>query len=246
VSAFQYDLDFLLKDRWYVPVKDLVEIYRYAPQYVNKTVNASAIEECQALFFTASWAIKNFGSDLFSDMVAPAPFLPAQFQDFFVGGIDDNSAWTNFVWPRMLAWARSGPPPGPLPPIYAAPSRPARRLPPALSRLVQALKPLLRSGVLDSMLEMRRTPRGVSVGLREGTAHSPAAKVIRDLLVHSTLPHAALSIKLLSAATQRAPNLRASVMVQGDYANEYFGAAICSGDFDGDNILVYIHCNLFV
>jgi hypothetical protein len=49
-----------------------------------------------------------------------APFLPQEYQDFFVGGMDDNSVWSASMWNRMLSWARHGPPPAPLPPVGEA------------------------------------------------------------------------------------------------------------------------------
>jgi hypothetical protein len=72
VAAFEFPLSFLLADGWYVPVRDLVHIFDYAPSFVNKSVTPAAIEECQALFFAGSWAIRTFGADVFQEQVVDA------------------------------------------------------------------------------------------------------------------------------------------------------------------------------
>ena len=115
VAAYQLNLTFLHSLQWYVPVQDLVNIYSYAPQWVNRTVNASSIEKCSLLFQAATIAMQDAGALAYPVEVQPAPFLPESYMDFTVGGLDDNSAWTGFMWNRMLRWAQHGPPDGTLP-----------------------------------------------------------------------------------------------------------------------------------
>jgi hypothetical protein len=119
VAAYSMNLTFLHEGDWYVPVDDLLKIYNYAPQWVNKTVNASAIEECSLLFKVATLAIKDAGVAIYPEQVQPAPFLPEHYNDFFLGGIDDNAVWSGFMWNRMMGWALNGPPQGPLPPLVS-------------------------------------------------------------------------------------------------------------------------------
>ena len=120
VAAYTMNLTFLHEGEWYVPVDDLLKIYNYAPQYVNKTVNASAIEDCSLLFKLATVAIKDAGAAIYPEQVRPAPFLAEHYNDFFLGGIDDNAVWSGFMWNRMIGWALNGPPQGPLPPLVSA------------------------------------------------------------------------------------------------------------------------------
>jgi hypothetical protein len=215
-----------------------VQIFDYAPTFVNKTVNASAIEECQALFFTASWAIKNFGIDIFSTEVAAAPFLPQQYQDFFVGGMDDNAAWTSFMWNRMLSWSRHGPPPAPLPPVQ---SQGAVRLPKALSALVSALRPLLHDGTLSTIVQLQPSFRGTTASLVPGAAATPAAaRVVDSMRAVLGLPvgdPAPVPVAVAAEIPAAMPEGRGGVLA-GSVANEYFGSATCSGDIDGDGIAV--------
>ena len=215
----------------------MVEIYHYAPHLVNKTVTPSAIEECEALFFSASWAIKKFGASLFAEEVKSAPFLPLQFQDFFMGGMDDNSAWTAFMWNRMLSWARHSPPPAPLPPAPRLP----RRLPPALHRFVSSLRPLLRDGTLHADIIDVRTDAagGITMGEKAGALSSQGATKVHAALLAAT--NTSLPLRLEQHSSLALPRMTADAQVQlavageGAQANEYFGTGLCAGDFDGDH-----------
>jgi hypothetical protein len=102
-TAYTQDLSYYEPLEWYVPVADLIKIYTYAPNYVNKTVNASAIEDCSLLFATGSLAIKDFGALIYPEIIGPAPFLSESFMDYFLGGMDDNAAWSSFMWNRSVA-----------------------------------------------------------------------------------------------------------------------------------------------
>ena len=62
-----------------------MNIYDYAPQFVNITVKAEWIDECSGIFFVGSEAIKAFGADLYGLEVAPAPFLAEEYMDFWLG-----------------------------------------------------------------------------------------------------------------------------------------------------------------
>lgn len=115
MAAYSLNLTFLQPGSWYVPTQDLVNIYHYAPKWVNMTVNASAIDDCLLLFKVATWAMKDVGALAFPEEVQAAPFLPEYYMNYYIGGIDDNAVWSSFMWNRMLSWARHGPPNGTLP-----------------------------------------------------------------------------------------------------------------------------------
>eukprot|EP00042_Codosiga_hollandica_P054489 m.738714 g.738714 ORF g.738714 m.738714 type:complete len:865 (+) comp58911_c0_seq1:2-2596(+) len=166
VAAYQTNLSFYEPARWYIPTKDLVKIYTYAPQFVNITVEASWIDDCSAIFFTGSEAIKAFGADLYGLEVAPAPFLGEQYIDFFLGGVDDMAAWSAFMWNRMLSWVID-PPTNPLPPMESAPSddgnadRAPSRISPGFRALIRKLKQLFKDHPeLRSIIRRVETERG--------------------------------------------------------------------------------------
>jgi hypothetical protein len=46
-------------------IADLVNIYHYAPQFVNDSVKPIWIEECSEIFLIGSVAIKTFGADIY-------------------------------------------------------------------------------------------------------------------------------------------------------------------------------------
>lgn len=64
----------------------------------------------------------SFGVSRFGDLIYPllAPklggLLLEQFFDFPVGGVDDDAAWTSFMWNRLAEWLVYGPPPDDPPP----------------------------------------------------------------------------------------------------------------------------------
>ena len=121
---------------------DLVQIYAYNPSLVNVTVEPQWIIDCGALFMIGTDAIKTFGADIYLLEVGPAPFLPEQYLEFFLGGIDDMAVWSSFMWNRMLSWVMQPPTP-PLPPMKEDLGK--SRLSPVLSKLIQAIKVLYKS-----------------------------------------------------------------------------------------------------
>ncbi len=58
----------------------------------------------------------SYGTSIFGDLVYPllAPYvggtLLEQYLDFHLGGIDDDAAWTGFMWNRFADWVSNGPP----------------------------------------------------------------------------------------------------------------------------------------
>ncbi len=161
----------------------------------------------------------------------------------------------------MLSWARHGPPPAPLPPIDGAvvggdamgeTSRAhAQPLPPALSKLIQQLRPLLNGGKLDRVLEVVRGDRGTTMGLtldrqlRDATADAVvAADAIGDVFFTVFTDGKAVEHQLQQQQQQQ-PQMQdqtASSMnvgpptpvIKGTTANGYFGQGLCTGDVDGD------------
>lgn len=107
-------------EKWFVPTEDLVNIYAA----MNATgdgplVEAQWINECAVLFYAGCFGVSRFG-DLIYPFLAPqlGGVLLEQFFDFPVGGIDDDAAWTSFMWNRLAGWLVYGPPPDDPPPNW--------------------------------------------------------------------------------------------------------------------------------
>lgn len=92
----------MLQREWYLPVEDLVNIYA--------ALNASAqgplvepewIRRCGVVFYAGSWAVSRFGH-LIYPLLAPTlgPLLLEEYNNFHVGGVGDDAAWTGFMWNR--------------------------------------------------------------------------------------------------------------------------------------------------
>ncbi len=130
-----------------------------------------------------SVAIKDFGRLVFGPYVAPAPFLPEQLLDYFLGGIDDNAVWSSFMWSRMLDWAINGPPSPPLPPFM----RPRPSAPGYLAFL-RHLDTALSPAVIDMLVTVTRDPLSgaISLSLNEDNWNStnvaPLANAVFDFV----------------------------------------------------------------
>jgi hypothetical protein len=98
--------------QWYVPTDDLVNIYAM----VNITVQPSWINECAVLFYLGSFAVSKFGDIIYDRIMASrvGNLLLEEYVDFPVGGIDDDAAWTSFMWNRFADWVSNGPPDDPV------------------------------------------------------------------------------------------------------------------------------------
>ena len=112
---------------WWVPVDDLVRVFARA--YIR--VPRDAIEECAVLFSSAILGEKLIAAEHVHTVASANAFLYAEIEDFFVGGIDDNAAWTLRVWQEISGWLLD---PSPQPSPQRAPhlsdraySAPARR-----------------------------------------------------------------------------------------------------------------------
>jgi FG-GAP repeat/Zinc dependent phospholipase C len=106
VAAYETDLSFLSPQQWYIPVGDLVAIYATA----GRQVNASAIEECGAIFYAGTLAVKYLAALVEPLEVNKSPVLAERWLDLPLGGADDMAVWTGRMWTRLQGWIEMGPP----------------------------------------------------------------------------------------------------------------------------------------
>ncbi|XP_074062019.1 phosphatidylinositol-glycan-specific phospholipase D isoform X2 [Macrotis lagotis] len=95
LSHFELDFTYLGRT-WYVPVKDLMEIYKQL--YGKETITKDAIIECSYLQFLALYGEMMVLSKLYPTFAKRSPFLVEQFQDYFLGGLDDMAFWTTNMY----------------------------------------------------------------------------------------------------------------------------------------------------
>ncbi|KAM4705011.1 phosphatidylinositol-glycan-specific phospholipase D [Rhinophrynus dorsalis] len=93
----QYELDLgYLEAKWYIPVKDLVNIYK---EFYGKTViEESTITDCTYILFLQMYGESVAVSKLFPSYASKSPFLVERFQEYFFGGLDDMAFWTTKIF----------------------------------------------------------------------------------------------------------------------------------------------------
>jgi hypothetical protein len=60
------------------------------------------------LLFSSVWAVHYFGAPLYPFAAGPSPFLAEQMNEFFSGGIDDMSYWSQDCWRDLINWIENG------------------------------------------------------------------------------------------------------------------------------------------
>ncbi|KAM3929195.1 phosphatidylinositol-glycan-specific phospholipase D [Leptodactylus fuscus] len=96
----QYELNFdYLEKKWYIPVKDLLNIYQ---ELYNKTViTKSVIIDCTYLLFLELYGEYMAVSKLYPTYARKSPFLVERFHEYFLGGMDDMAAWSTNIFNVM-------------------------------------------------------------------------------------------------------------------------------------------------
>ncbi|XP_055470460.1 phosphatidylinositol-glycan-specific phospholipase D isoform X1 [Psammomys obesus] len=95
LSQFEFNFNYLSR-RWYVPIKDLLRIYDnlYGRQVITKNV----IVDCTYLQFLEMHGEMLAVSKLYSTYSMKSPFLVEQFQEYFLGGLDDMAFWSTNIY----------------------------------------------------------------------------------------------------------------------------------------------------
>ena len=187
------DLSWYPNRKWFVPTTDLVNIYAIMnASGQGPLVESQWINECAVIFYAGS-----YGTSIFGDLVYPllAPYvggtLLSSYLDFHCGGIDDNAAWTGFMWNRFADWVSSGPPDTP-PNLSeelsdSQSAGPNKKLMQQKRKAVGAIKnvlrkhkvlPILDTEPVNSIFFMRHHDSGVTVGRKPEINSEDAALVI--------------------------------------------------------------------
>nr|XP_054109660.1 phosphatidylinositol-glycan-specific phospholipase D isoform X2 [Callithrix jacchus] len=95
LSQFEFNFNYLAR-RWYVPVKDLLGIYEKL--YGRKVITERVIVECSHIQFLEMYGEMLAVSKLYPSYSTKSPFLVEQFQEYFLGGLDDMAFWSTNIY----------------------------------------------------------------------------------------------------------------------------------------------------
>ncbi|KAF6074567.1 glycosylphosphatidylinositol specific phospholipase D1 [Phyllostomus discolor] len=95
LSQFEFNFNYLARD-WYVPVDDLLGIYKEL--YGREAITRNAIVDCTYLQFLEMYGEMLAVSKLYPMFSRKSPFLVEQFQEYFLGGLDDMAFWSTRVY----------------------------------------------------------------------------------------------------------------------------------------------------
>lgn len=106
VAAAEFDLQYLL-DSWYVPIEDLTQIFHSVGFTGMETW---ILDFCVSILYLEVMAIKNLPSEvIFPHFADRAPFLVDEYQDWFIGGINNMAGSTTVCWNSIFDWIKNGP-----------------------------------------------------------------------------------------------------------------------------------------
>uniref|UniRef100_A0A8C4LKY8 Phosphatidylinositol-glycan-specific phospholipase D n=1 Tax=Equus asinus asinus TaxID=83772 RepID=A0A8C4LKY8_EQUAS len=80
----------------YVPTEDLLEIYKKL--YGREVITKNAIVDCSYLQFLEMYGEMLAISKLYPTYSRKSPFLVEQFQEYFLGGLDDMAFWSTKIY----------------------------------------------------------------------------------------------------------------------------------------------------
>ncbi|XP_038627261.1 phosphatidylinositol-glycan-specific phospholipase D isoform X2 [Tachyglossus aculeatus] len=106
LSQFEFNFNYLSRD-WYVPVRDLIGIYKelYGRERV---ITEDVIVDCTYLQFLELFGETLAVSKLYPTIARKSPFLVDQFQEYFLGGMDDMAFWSNNIFHLMGRMLENG------------------------------------------------------------------------------------------------------------------------------------------
>ncbi|XP_073733746.1 phosphatidylinositol-glycan-specific phospholipase D isoform X2 [Callorhinus ursinus] len=105
LSQFEFSFNYLAR-RWYVPIEDLLEIYKKL--YGREVITKNAIVDCSYLQFLEMYGEMLAISKLYSTYSRKSPFLVEQFQEYFLGGLDDMAFWSTNIYHLMSFMLENG------------------------------------------------------------------------------------------------------------------------------------------
>ncbi|XP_063430790.1 phosphatidylinositol-glycan-specific phospholipase D-like [Mytilus trossulus] len=108
VSLIDLDADLVvdLKQKWYIPSKDLFNIYREF--YGTTKITLSDIETCSSWILLEGVGEALAKSEIYSGVVDRSPFLVEEMENYFVGGVNDMVGWTQRSWNNVVTMLNKG------------------------------------------------------------------------------------------------------------------------------------------
>uniref|UniRef100_A0AAA9TA69 Phosphatidylinositol-glycan-specific phospholipase D n=1 Tax=Bos taurus TaxID=9913 RepID=A0AAA9TA69_BOVIN len=95
LSQFEFKFNYLSR-HWYVPAEDLLGIYKEL--YGRVVITKKAIVDCSYLQFLEMYAEMLAISKLYPTYSVKSPFLVEQFQEYFLGGLEDMAFWSTNIY----------------------------------------------------------------------------------------------------------------------------------------------------
>ncbi|XP_072267711.1 phosphatidylinositol-glycan-specific phospholipase D isoform X2 [Pyxicephalus adspersus] len=93
----QFELDFnYLASKWYIPVKDLFNIYMEI--YSEMVIDEKTIIDCMYILFLQLHGEYFAVSKLYPTYDKKSPFLVERFHEYFLGGVDDMAFWSTNIF----------------------------------------------------------------------------------------------------------------------------------------------------
>ena len=83
---------------WYVPVQDLRLIYNDYYGESSNIMTEEVINTCSGMLLIGRLGEQIIGRSLYYYYAKKAPVMLDMLRDYFLGGLDDMSAWTSLVW----------------------------------------------------------------------------------------------------------------------------------------------------
>jgi hypothetical protein len=212
VVAYEDSLSWLDPTAWVIPTADIVRIYQRANR---SDFTAAVIDECVAIFFAGTEAVKAAAALAEPALTTTAPTLGESFSDMYVGGVDDMSVMIGRIWGRLAQWVAEGPP-QPVPGHeYCTPQNPCASRPqsPPVDRsplrahqeAMRLLGGAIRKG---GLVEEARTAQG-ALTLRAAPHSTPAT--MAALLVQELSARAAAAAAASSSLRGQHPSQKAGV-----------------------------------
>ncbi|KAM5293790.1 phosphatidylinositol-glycan-specific phospholipase D isoform 3-T3 [Glossophaga mutica] len=172
LSQFEFNFNYLSRD-WYVPVEDLLGIYKKL--YGREAITRNAIVDCTYLQFLEMYGEMLAVSKLYPTFSRKSPFLVEQFQEYFFGGLDDMAFWSTNIYRLTSYMLENGTrdchlPENPL--FIACGGQPNRTQSSSLVHKSDLHRNLTASLTKETRKNIRRTGRGVVFSVDSWTSDS--------------------------------------------------------------------------
>ncbi len=220
MAGYELGLDWTASP-WYVPMTDILAIYARVG-YTD--ITSSELTNDVALMQLEQRGIKLGGALLVGPYIQRSPFLGDQYQDYFVGGVDDLGIQTAFNWDPVISWMRNG-----TSGLLAATSQDLRARLDAVHRAEQDGD----GAALDSALAasgLAARPRSVADLARLGIAVQETA---RGVYLTNVTSEARAGAPAVEAAVSPMGEDRSLTITAAD-PFAYLGTSLATGDLDGD------------